>query len=61
MKKKRDTMPFSGHTIKDLMWLLKWFEKTTLPVECLDAFLYEYRKTGNLDKAIFFARCEWDC
>lgn len=61
MSKDANEMPFTRHSAKDLSGLLDWFKDNPLPVECLDAFLYEYKRTGDLDKAVFFARCEWDC
>jgi len=61
MNQNKRKMPFSNHTIEDLNGLLRWFKETPLPTECLDAFLYEYKNTGDLDKAVFFARREWDC
>ena len=60
-KYDRNKMCFTEHSLDELDGLLDWLKTTPLPVECLDAFLYDYRKTGNLDSAIFFAICEWDC
>jgi hypothetical protein len=57
----QDKMPFSGHSGEDLQGVLNFLKETPLPIECLDAFLYDYKNTGNLDSAVFFARCEWDC
>ena len=52
---------FSGHTVEELRATLEFFkENDYLGVELLDAFLSEYKKNGNLDDSIFFARCEWD-
>ena len=55
------TMPFSGHTPEHLAATLKSINESGLAVEVFDAFLAEYKKTGDLDKARFFALCEWDC
>ena len=56
-----DGMPFSGHSPEDLHVTLKSITNSSLPVEVFDAFLSEYAKTKDLDKALFFASCEWDC
>ena len=53
--------PFSGHTMQHLADTLKGINECGLPVEVFDAFLSEYKETGDLDKARFFALCEWDC
>ena len=60
-KMKNVTMPFTQHSAKDLSKLSDWLEDSPLPIECLDAFLYMYKKTGSLGESIFFAQCEWDC
>lgn len=51
---KKDKMPFTGHCAKELLGVIEWLKSVPLPVECLDAFLHEYKKTEDLDKAIFF-------
>lgn len=56
----RNLMPFTRHCSKELLGVIKWLKETPLPAESLDAFLYEYVKSKDLDKAIFFACCEWD-
>lgn len=55
------TMPFTGHKAEHLSKTLNSISECSLPVEVFDAFLREYRETGDLDKARFFAACEWDC
>ena len=54
-------MPFTGHNAKHLEACLKSITESGLPAEVFDAFLAEYVKTKDLDKARFFAQCEWDC
>jgi hypothetical protein len=54
-------MPFSGHSAEHLYATLKSITESGMPVEIFDAFLSEYTKTGDLNKARFFAMCEWDC
>lgn len=55
------TMPHTDHTAKELAATLKSIIKCSLPIEVFDAFLAEYKKTGNLAAARHFAMCEWDC
>jgi hypothetical protein len=52
---------FSGHEFKDIQECLESISSCSLPTEVFDAFLSEYKKTGDLDVARFFALCEWDC
>lgn len=52
---------FSGHDFEHLAKTLDSIIDSGMPIEVFDAFLAEYRKTGCLDKARFFAMCEWDC
>jgi hypothetical protein len=54
-------MPFSGHDAEHLAAALDSIVKCSLPIEVFDAFLAEYAKTKDLDKARNFAMCEWDC
>ena len=54
-------MTFTGHTHEKLKATLKSIIESGLPIEIFDAFLAEYVKTQCLDKARFFAMCEWDC
>jgi hypothetical protein len=54
-------MPFTGHNPGHLLATLKSISESSLSVEIFDAFLSEYVKTKDLDKARFFATCEWDC
>ena len=56
-----DGMPFTGHDPKQLQEILKSIIESGMPVEIFDAFLGEYVKTKDLNKARFFAMCEWDC
>lgn len=56
-----NTMPFTGHSCEELHSILEWLKTTELPEECLDAFLSDYKETGNLASARFFALQEWDC
>ena len=55
------TMPFTGHKPEHLYAILKSIADSPLSVELFDAFLAEYIKTKDLDKARFFGLCEWDC
>lgn len=55
------TMPFSGHEPDHLMATLKSITESSMPAEIFDAFLSEYAKTKDLDRARAFAMCEWDC
>ena len=57
----RLVMPFTGHTPEKLKETLKSIIESGLPIEVFDAFLAEYVRTQCLDKARFFAMCEWDC
>lgn len=56
--------PFSGHTGKELRFVIGWLARVDkehgLGVEALDAFLGEYCESKDLDKAVWFAHCEWD-
>lgn len=61
MDKDNFAMPFTGHDAKHLHATLKSIADSPLPVELFDAFLAEYAKTKDLEKARFFAQCEWDC
>ena len=54
-------MPFTGHTVVDLVHTLELIYNSQMQVELFDAFLYEYAKTKDLEKAICFADLEWDC
>ena len=54
-------MPFTNEDPAELQQALYLIVGSSLPVEMFDAFLSEYGKTNDLDKAIFFAECEWDC
>ena len=54
-------MPSSGHSPEELELTLKSIAECPLPIEVFDAFLSEYKKTGSLSEARFFAQCEWDC
>jgi len=54
-------MPFTGHNADHLAETLKSIVESGLAVEVFDAFLAKYKETGDLDKARFFAACEWDC
>jgi len=54
-------MPFSGHTTENLQMILLWLGSTPLSVECFDAFLAEYKRSGDLWKAREYAADEWDC
>ena len=64
MADKDILMPFSGHTGEDLAnvfrWLVDVHKDYGMSVEALDAFLSEYKETGDLGKAMWFANCEWD-
>ena len=55
------TMPFTGHSPEALHNTLTSITECSLPTEVFDAFLSEYAKTKDLNKARFFAMCEWDC
>ncbi len=52
---------FTEHTTIELTDAITWLKETHLPIECFNAFLYNYKKTGDLVSAILFARSEWDC
>jgi len=52
---------FSGHDFEDIHNTLKSITDCPLPTEVFDAFLSEYKKTGDLNASRFFAECEWDC
>jgi len=54
-------MPFTGESENKLQGILNSIIKCDLPVEVFDAFLYSYKKTGDIDKSLFFALREWDC
>lgn len=54
-------MPFTGHGVIHLKNTLESIYKCKMPVEVFDAFLAEYVKTKDLDKARFYAFSEWDC
>ncbi len=56
-----NTMPFTGETSIRLHSVLKYIANSDLPIEMFDAFLAEYKRTGNLMESLFFAQCEWDC
>jgi hypothetical protein len=60
MAKERNIMCFTDHDVKDLSATLEFLKTNPLQLECFDAFLYDYKRTGDLSSAIFFARCEWD-
>ena len=51
----------SGHPFSELQEVLDFINDKELAVELFDAFLAEYARTKDIGKAIFFARCEWDC
>lgn len=51
----------SGHDLEEVQATLKSISECPLPVEVFDAFLKEYKETGDLAKARFYAQCEWDC
>lgn len=53
-------MPFTGHTPEELANTLKAINECGLSVEAFDAFLGDYVVTKDLQKAWFFAVCEWD-
>lgn len=59
-----ERLPFSNHSEEELRFVLDWLggvdKEHGLGVEALDAFLGEYAQTKNLDKAVWFATCEWD-
>lgn len=55
------TMPFTGHEAKQLYKVLESIFNSPMPVELFDAFLAEYKRSGNLSEARHFAACEWDC
>jgi hypothetical protein len=54
-------MPFTGHDIGSLQQILESIYKCPMPIEVFDAFLAEYAKSKDLDKARGFAFSEWDC
>lgn len=51
----------SGHDLKEVYETLKSIKECALPTEVFDAFLAEYKRSGDLGEARFFAMCEWDC
>lgn len=51
----------SGHDMDELNNVLESIISCPLPLEVFDAFLAEYKRSGDLDTARFFAQCEWDC
>jgi len=55
------TMPFTGHGAEHLFATLNSITNSGLSVEIFDAFLAEYARSKDLDKARHFAMCEWDC
>ena len=61
MSTEEITMPFTGHKAEHVYETLESIVNSGMPVEIFDAFLSEYIKTADLDKARFFAMCEWDC
>ena len=56
-----NTMPFTGHTVVELLHTLESIYDSEMQVEIFDAFLYNYAKTKNLAEARLFAQLEWDC
>lgn len=52
---------FCGHLESELDQLLESINECELPIEVLDAFLFAYRKTGDLHQSRAFAAEEWDC
>ena len=56
------TMPFTGHKPHELHETLTSINHAAggLTVEAFDAFLAEYARTKDLDKAWGFAVSEWD-
>lgn len=54
------TMPFTGHEAEKLSNILDLINKSGLAIEAFDVFLAEYARTKDLDKAWWFAQCEWD-
>jgi len=54
-------MPFTNHDGGELHQALQLIIGSSLPVELFDAFLAEYVLCKDLDKALAFARREWDC
>lgn len=54
------TTPFRGERPKDLIMVIDWINACGMPVEFLDAFLGDYCENKNINKAITFARREWD-
>ena len=54
-------MPFTGHEARRLQDMLHSIVTSTMPVEVFDAFLAEYARSKDLDKARSFAHSEWDC
>jgi len=61
MSEDKGCMPFTGHPAAELHNILTGIAESDLSVELFDAFLAEYRRTGDLATARFFAACEWDC
>ena len=54
-------MPHSGHTQKELAAVIKMLKESQgLYIELLDAFLAEYKRSGNIYEAVGFACYEWD-
>ncbi len=61
LKHSDDEMPFTQHTVKELFAVLEFFALNyEMCLELFDAFLHRYRETGDLYKALEFARNEWD-
>ncbi len=56
-----NTMPFTNEPPIKLHSVLKFIANSDLSVELFDAFLAEYKRTGDLMGSLFFAQCEWDC
>lgn len=54
------SMPFSGHHPDAIIDVLKLINDSGMPCEVFDAFLGEYKRSGNLEQSISFAYAEWD-
>lgn len=52
---------FSGHEFSEISEILKSIVTCPLPAEVFDAFLAEYKRSGDLERARYYAMCEWDC
>jgi len=56
--------PFSGHEGMELRGVFEWLVEVDkdhgMAVEALDAFLGNYKETGNLAESVWFSNCEWD-